>query len=162
MPTLTILNGFIASGKTTYAKQLQAKATPNQLIRFSTDDWMLPLFNDIEIERQAFDARIDFLEQRFQQLAETFLANGVDVILDFGGWSQQQRQQSRQWAQTLNCTLNMVYFDIDLATCQQRAVKRTNNKEANSYDFDADCVKELYALYEPAADNETFDLVISV
>ncbi|BCE00272.1 AAA family ATPase [Marinicellulosiphila megalodicopiae] len=157
MTKLYILNGFIGSGKTTFAKKIEAQSNVQ---RFTVDEWMLPLFGEADMERDVFDSKIEFLEAQFKKMAEKFLNNGVDVILDFGGWSKNERDQMRQWANTIECELNMVYIDTSFEICKERALKRTEQKTENNYMFDEQTIDTLFGFFETPKADEKFHKIV--
>ncbi|MCJ8313301.1 MAG: ATP-binding protein [Saccharospirillaceae bacterium] len=157
MTTIHILNGTIGSGKTTYAKQIEAKSNA---VRFTVDEWMLVLFGEADMERDVFESKIKFLETQFKTLAESFINNNVDVIMDFGGWGKSDRDQMRVWANTLNCELNMVYFDTPFDVCKSRVLKRTQAKTENNYMFDEQTIDTLFGFFEIPEANEEFHEIV--
>jgi len=157
MTKLIILNGFIGSGKTTYAKKIEAQSNA---VRFTSDEWLLPLFGEANMDREVYDSKVTFLETQFKNLAESFLKNNVDVIMDFGGWSKSERDQMRVWASALNCELSMVYFDTEFEVCKSRALKRTEQKTENNYMFDEQTIDTLFGFFEVPQKDENFHVVI--
>jgi len=157
MSKLTILNGTIGSGKTTYAKKIEATSNA---VRFNVDEWMLSLFGEADMERDVFESKITFLETQFKTLAQSFLNNNVDVIMDFGGWAKSDRDQKRAWAKTLNCELNMVYLATPFEVCKARVLKRTEDKTENNYMFDEQTIDVLFGFFEVPKIDEVFHTVV--
>jgi len=157
MAILTILNGTIGSGKTTYAKKIEEKSNA---VRFTCDEWMLELFGEADMERDVFESKITFLENQFKTLAESFIKNNVDVIMDFGGWEKSDRDKMRAWAGTLKCELNMVYFDTPFEVCKSRVLKRTEDKTENNYMFDEQTIDTLFGFFEVPEGDEEFHVIV--
>jgi predicted kinase len=89
--TLFVLVGLPGAGKTTRARELEAR---HGALRLTPDEWMIPLFGEPEA-----DGGRDVLEGRFVWLALRALRLGVDVVLDFGVWSRDERSALRAiWA----------------------------------------------------------------
>ncbi|MBL1421405.1 MAG: ATP-binding protein [Alphaproteobacteria bacterium] len=153
-PKIYILCGFIASGKTTYAAQIEAEIGA---IRFNLDEWMLPLFGE-HLPRAEFDEKLLVLTDKFKDMAEKLLVQNVSVILDFGFWKKQQRDEIRVWAQGLNVKLQLVHFNVDAEISKGRAIARRSD---SAYAMDDEMYDSLYNMYEPPADDEVFDVVVT-
>ncbi len=82
-PTLFVMVGLPASGKTTRATAIEQAC---QALRLTPDEWMIPLFGEPEA-----DGRRDVLEGRFISVALRALSLGVNVVLDFGVWTRNER-----------------------------------------------------------------------
>jgi predicted kinase len=91
MPAAHLIHGYLGAGKSTFARQLERDIPA---IRFSHDEWMVRLYgNDPPIEHFA-----DFYRRIYEQVEEIWLRClelGIDVVLDFGFWSRQGRDETR-------------------------------------------------------------------
>lgn len=91
MPVAHLIHGFLGAGKTTFAHRLEMETSA---IRFTHDEWMRKLYGDDPPENLFSD-----YAQRVSELMETVwtrcLTIGVDVILDFGFWSRNERDRVR-------------------------------------------------------------------
>jgi predicted kinase len=91
MATAHLIHGYLGAGKTTFAKQLE-RSIP--AIRFSHDEWMTRLYGD-DPPAEHF---ADFYRRVYEQVDEIWprcLELGVDVVLDFGFWNRQERDDTR-------------------------------------------------------------------
>jgi predicted kinase len=79
LPTVHLLCGLNASGKTTLAKNLAA-ALP--AVRFSLDEWMLGLF-DLRYDEPEYAKARDRCSEIIWQTAVQVLDLGCDVVLDW-------------------------------------------------------------------------------
>ncbi len=104
-PTLYVMVGLPASGKTTRAKQIEEE---RQALRLTPDEWMIPLFG----HHNAAGKR-DVLEGRFVWLALRALRQGTDVVLDFGVWGKDERTALRALAADVGASCELVYLEID-------------------------------------------------
>ena len=85
VPLLLVVVGLPGSGKTTLARLLAAR---HGAVRFNPDEWMIDLGVD------PFDEPFRYrLEQRMLALAAEVLAGDGRVIIEFGSWSRQERDQ---------------------------------------------------------------------
>ena len=92
MATAHLLFGFLGSGKTTLAKELEGR---HRAIRFTPDEWMARLFGEdphVAIFKEKEAAILDLLEPMWMRC----LHLGVDVVLDYGFWSRAERDYVRK------------------------------------------------------------------
>jgi predicted kinase len=116
---LIIVCGLPGSGKTTYAKQLQASL---RAIRLCPDEWMDALSLDIWDER-----RREKIEGLQWQLAQQLLALGLTVIIEWGTWVSSERDALRLRARELGASVELHYLsapvDVLLDRLQRRGVE---------------------------------------
>jgi predicted kinase len=105
MSKLIVMVGLPASGKTTRARELESEL---HALRLTPDEWMMPLFNDPEA-----NGRRDILEGRFISVALSALRCGINVILDFGVWSKEERSSLRFLAHEQGAECELVYATVD-------------------------------------------------
>src|SRR5206468_11306936 len=86
-PTLFVMVGLPGSGKTTLARELEAR---HAALRLTKDDWMMALFGwgDFEEKREIVEAPLWSMGARALQL-------GVNVVLDYGLWARSEREDYR-------------------------------------------------------------------
>lgn len=90
-PTAFLLHGFLGSGKTTLAKQLENE---HAALRFTHDEWMVRLYGS----NPPPDVFPDYARRVFSQMEEVWarcLTLKINVILDFGFWSRVERDHVR-------------------------------------------------------------------
>lgn len=108
-PTLTLMVGLPGAGKTTRAKELERETGA---IRFTPDEWHLFLFGDDfhdPREHALHDQRHDRVEQLMWGLGKRLLAQGVSVILDYGFWAREQREEKFREARALGADFQIRY-----------------------------------------------------
>ena len=101
MATMTLLIGLPGAGKTTLAKQVE---TERSALRLTPDEWMGPLFGAGEHEGKRWVLESELL----WGVAARALTLGVDVILDYGCWSEEERELFRTRTQCLGARAEMV------------------------------------------------------
>ncbi|HEY0014212.1 MAG TPA: AAA family ATPase [Allosphingosinicella sp.] len=92
MATAHLLFGFVGSGKTTLAKELERR---HRAVRFTPDDWMARVFGEdahAAIFKEKEAAILDLLEPMWMRC----LHLDVDVVLDYGFWSRAERDHIRK------------------------------------------------------------------
>jgi predicted kinase len=116
MPTLFLLCGLPGSGKTTLAKQLERE---QPALRLTPDEWMGPLYGTGHDEPKR--AIVEALQW---QVAERALALGVSVILDWGFWSRNERNDFRSRAAALGANAEVRFLDVPrYELCRRLAVR---------------------------------------
>jgi len=115
-PTMYVMVGLPASGKTTRARQLEKDC---RALRLTPDEWMIPLFAQAEA-----GGKRDVLEGRLVWLAIRILGVGVDVIVDFGVWSKDERFALRHLAAQAGADCELVYLAVEQAEQRRRVEAR--------------------------------------
>lgn len=86
---IILVCGLPGSGKTTFARQLEVE---RNAIRMCPDDWIEAVLADPEDEAEKARLR-DLVENLQWDLAKTYLAKGMTVILENGFWAEEERTQ---------------------------------------------------------------------
>jgi predicted kinase len=127
---LYLMCGFVGAEKTTLAKKLEKQ---NHAIRFSTDEWMIGLFNF------KGDFGPSYIEAKKQcktfiwELSKKLLLSGHDVVLDFGFLSKKERTLFRKRAQQIGTEPVLYYLNVPIEELKKRVVAR--NKKLPSGTF---------------------------
>lgn len=91
-PKVIMLCGKIGSGKSTYAEALRRQLPA---VVLSSDEIMLALFQEDLGEHH--DAAVERTEQYLYRKSLAILEIGVNVILDWGFWRKQKREEARRF-----------------------------------------------------------------
>ncbi|MBV4455774.1 MULTISPECIES: AAA family ATPase [Pseudomonas] len=156
MPTLHLLCGKIASGKSTLAKRLGVQ---HNAVVLSEDQWLAQLY-PAEIASVA-----DYLRcaQRIRGVLEPLvvgmLASGVNVVLDFPANTLANRTWLVGLAQTAGVPHRLHYLELDDATCRARLHARNTQGEHDFAATDAEFDLITRHFYPPS---EEEGLVIEV
>lgn len=120
-PTLHLICGKIAAGKSTLAAQL---ANAAQTIVIAEDDWLTTLFPD-EISSLSDYARCSTnLRDIMGPHVVTLLQAGVSVVLDFPANTIANRAWMREIAQTAQVAHRLHYLDVPDDVCLARLRQR--------------------------------------
>lgn len=119
-PTLFLTVGLPGTGKTTGARRIEAE---RDTLRLTKDEWMKALYGP---ENPSIGS--DVIEGRLIGIGLRALELGINVVLDFGLWSRDERSALRQAAADAGASVVMCYFE--LAPDQQR--KRLDQRLAEA------------------------------
>jgi len=116
---LIIVCGLPGSGKTTHARQLEAKLRG---LRLCPDEWMDAL--SIDIWDEARRAKIEALQW---ELGQQFLALSGTVIIEWGTWGRSERDALRERARQLGVRVELHYLtapvDVLFGRIQRRQLE---------------------------------------
>ena len=146
MPKVIMTCGKLCSGKTTYAKKLQKEG---KAVILSIDEIMLAIFGQDAGEKHD-DYVVRIKEYLYQKTLE-IISNGLDVILDWGFWTKEERAYARSFF-GLNGITNELHF-IDIDDCEwRRRIKKRNQEvlvhNGNAYYVDDGLSEKFNAIFE--------------
>jgi predicted kinase len=129
MATLHLMVGLPCAGKTTLALKLERE---HSAIRLSVDEWHLRLFGQ-DAEDPEHNARHSLIESLLWELASRALVLGTNVILDFGFWAREEREDFRSRAKELGASSEVHFLDVPHDELLRRLVQR--NTELSNFSF---------------------------
>ncbi|TDW78131.1 hypothetical protein EV653_3321 [Kribbella pratensis] len=146
MAVMVLIVGLPGAGKTSWARRLEEE---RKAIRLTPDEWMDALFDASEV-----DGRRWVLEsQMLWGVAARALELGVDVILDYGCWSEEERDLFRTRAQQLGASAEIVVLDLPLDVLWERLRQRNENLPGATFRVSRKELEEWSATFEvPTAD----------
>lgn len=107
MPCVHIVCGPLGAGKTTIARRL---AKEHGAVRFSLDEWVMQLFGSEAPAPMRFEwwaDRCKRCSERIWSTAQCILANGLDVVLDFGFPRSADREEYRGRATQIGAIVHL-------------------------------------------------------
>ena len=159
MPTVHLLHGLPGVGKTTFARQLEAR---HRAMRFTHDEWMTALFGHNPPAGNFADYHQRILALMWQQT--TRLVNlGTDVILDHGFWTRTSRNEARDRVRELGGEpkLYRILCADDIA--EARVLSRSEHLAPGVLHINAEALKSFRSRFEPLdPDEEHIDIVASL
>ena len=120
MATLHLMVGLPCSGKTTYARRL---AQETRALLLSLDAWHLRLFGD-DVGHPQHDQRHTEIERIMWEAARHVLTLGGDVVLDYGCWAREEREDYRHRAVALGARFRLHYMDVPREELYRRLALR--------------------------------------
>ena len=145
-PTLIVLVGLPAAGKTTEARRL---AQEHGALRFTPDEWMIPLFGESEA-----GGKRDVLEGRLITVALDALRLGVSAVVDFGCWTRHGRLALRSLAEQGGGAFESVYLEVDRATQLGRITERWERTPERTFPLTTDDLDRFREQFEVPEEDE--------
>lgn len=149
MATLHLMVGLPCAGKTTLARKLEVAYSA---IRLTTDEWHVLLFGQ-DAEDPEHDARHSLIESLLWEVASRALALGTSVILDFGFWVREEREDFRSRAKQLGASSEVHFLNVPHDELLGRLAQRNAQRSTSSFRIPEEMMKPWIAFFqEPTPD----------
>lgn len=162
-PTLNVVFGPCAAGKTTYAKAFVAR---EGAVPFVLDEWGARLFGpDLKgpIEFAWMLERLARCNQLIWSTATAILAAGSSVVLDTGAMRRADRERIRQMAEAQGLPVQWHFIDAPLEVRRARIAARNAAKgKTFVMEVTPEMFEMLEAIYEPPSSDELEGAILSV
>ena len=146
--------GLICCGKSTYAKKIQSE---RNAVILSIDDLTLTMFPSGAGDMH--DTYVLRSEEYLLTLSLQILQSGVDVILDWGLWTQSVRKRIRDFYASHGAIKNELhYLRIDPVEWKKRIEKRNASGES-AYYVDEGLREKAESLFEEPSTDEVDVLI---
>jgi len=129
-PTLFLTVGLPATGKTTMARQIEAE---QNALRLTKDEWIKALYGQ---DNPA--AATDVVEGRLIRIALRGLELGINVVIDFGLWSRNERSALRHAAADVGAAVVMLSCEATPAEQRERLEKRLEQDPHSTWPVSAE------------------------
>jgi predicted kinase len=146
MAKLFLLCGLPGSGKTTLAKEIECDAPA---LRLTPDDWMHRLHFDGYDETAR--ARVEALQW---DIAARALSLGLNVVLDFGFWSKEERNDFRARAKALGAGAEVRFLDVPRDELLRRIRLRNAALPAGTFHVKEEHLDEWLGIFQPPSADE--------
>ena len=153
MKKVILICGKICSGKSYYAAQLKEKY--NAVI-LSTDEATFDLIENEQGEfYNVFAAKVNLY---LRKKAAEIVKSGANVILDWGFWTKQNRQDISDYFTSLGVDFEWHYIDVDDQTWHKNIEERNgrvlNGEGGSDYYLDEGLLGKLSSMWEAPSKEE--------
>lgn len=158
MAKVIMICGRICCGKSTYAQSMRAKSGAAVL---SVDEIMLAVFGQYVGEKH--DEYVERTEKYLFGKSAELIESGINVILDWGFWTKEERRYAREFYRARNIGCELHYIDISGGLWKQRLAKRNAQVEAgkaDAYYVDENLAEKFASVFE-VPDSEEIDITIN-
>ena len=150
MATLHLMVGLPCAGKTTLARQLEVERSA---LRLTPDEWQLRLFGQ-DADEPEHDARHSLIEAMLWDVASRALALGTNVILDFGFWAREEREDFRAQAKRLGASSEVHFLDAPEAELLRRLAIRNSQPSPGSFIISEESMRPWMAFFQKPTPDE--------
>lgn len=145
MSTLYLICGMFGSGKTTLTKKLEVEKSA---FRLCPDEWIKEIIQN-EDDISELDRLRDPVEKLQWDLAKSLLGEGINVALENGFWSQEERSEYRKTAKALGAQVVLHYLDLPKRIILARVASRNRKLPDGSFHVSVEDVEGFMVLFEP-------------
>ena len=144
MATLHLMVGLPCSGKTTLAQKLEHERSA---LRLTPDEWQVGLFGQ-DAEEPEHDARHSLIEAMLWNIASRALGLGTNVILDFGFWAREEREEYRLRAKRLGAGSEVHFLDVPEEELLRRLAVRNSQPSQESFHISEESMKPWIEFFQ--------------
>jgi predicted kinase len=153
--TVYMMYGYLGAGKTTHARKL---AKELGAVRLSPDEEMVAMHGEEPPADDWGHLERGIKTRLWKRAAEAVVA-GQDVILDFGFWQREERDEARRQIARLGARAVLVWVQCDPAEALRRMVARS--AQENELRIDAAVFEAMKPRFEALGFDEPHEVVRS-
>jgi predicted kinase len=150
MATLVLVCGLPGSGKTTLARQLEQSLPA---LRLCPDEWIAAIMADpadtLELDRLRTP-----VETVQWEVAKRALGLGINVVLENGFWSKEERSRYRMEAEALGARVELRYLAVGRDEQWARLARRNANLPPGTFHINEDQLDLWWEVFEPPTADE--------
>ncbi len=148
--TLYLMVGLPCSGKTTLAQKLEREQSA---LRLTPDEWHVRLFGQ-DAEEPEHDARHNLIMDMLWNIASRALELGTNVILDFGFWAREEREDYRLRAKQLGASSEVHFLDVSEEELLRRLAIRNSQPSQASFYISEEMMKPWIVFFQRPTPDE--------
>ena len=152
MATVILTCGKLCSGKSTYARKLQAE---RNAVLLSIDELTLALFPEGAGDRH--DLYAERSERYLLELSLQILRAGTDVVLDWGLWTRAVRTRVRGFYASRGIPCELHYLRVPAEEWARRIARRNAQMQSggtSAYFVDEGLLRKAESLFEEPSPEE--------
>jgi predicted kinase len=142
--------GLPCSGKTTLAKKLEREQFA---LRLTADEWHIRLFGQ-DADELEHDTRHSLIEMMLWNIASRALELGINVILDFGFWAREEREDYRSRAKEIGASSEVHFLDVPTDELMRRLMARNSQSSPSSFYIPEEMMKPWIAFFQRPTPDE--------
>ena len=150
MATLHLMVGLPCSGKTSLARKLEDERSA---LRLTPDEWQLRLFGQ-DAEDPEHNVRHALIEALLWEVASRALVLGTNVILDFGFWAREEREDYRSRARQLGASSEVHFLDVPPEELLRRLARRNAQRSPLAFPISAELMHPWMAFFQKPTPDE--------
>ena len=158
MAKVILVCGKIGSGKTTYAKALMED---HHAVLLSVDEVAIVLFGTET--GKYHDLAVDQIKKVLFDKSLEFINSKINVILDWGFWTREDRQEAEEFYKEHGITYEWHYIDVPRDVMRRNLKKRNDEIKAGQikfYYFEDELANRFWDMFEAPAEGE-MDIIIN-
>ncbi|HZO90690.1 MAG TPA: AAA family ATPase [Chthonomonadaceae bacterium] len=150
MATLFLICGLPGAGKTTLARQLEQE---RPALRLCPDEWITQIIAD-PTDQAELDRLRSPVEAVQWEVATRALVLGIDVVLEWGFWSREERRHYRAQAEALGACVELRYLEVGREELWARLSKRNANLPPGTFVVTEEQLNLWWSWFEPPTQEE--------
>jgi len=154
-PTLHVLCGKLASGKTTLARQIAAES---DAVLFCEDIWLSRLFPGEIASFADYLGRSARFRRAIATHVQDLLRRGISVVFDFAGNVPQERAWVKSLCDADNVRLVLHYVKASDELCKRQLRRRNDEQPDGSQRTTDEEFEAITKYFVPPAPTEGFDV----
>jgi predicted kinase len=132
------------------AKELEQT---HHALRLTPDEWHIRLFGQ-DFPSEAHNNRHNLIEAIMWEVAARALVLGVNVILDFGVWSKEEREDFRARAAKLGASSELHFLNVSEEELIERLRARNAQLPLYTFSIAEEYLKEWMQVFQPPTADE--------
>ena len=122
-------------------------------LRLCPDDWIAKIVKD-QNDRSEIDRLRDPVEELLWDLAKKTLLLGIDVILEYGFWSREERSWFRGEAEAIGAHVEVKFLLVDKEELWSRLSKRNVSLDYATFYNSRKELEASWNVFEPPSEEE--------
>jgi predicted kinase len=159
MPTLHLISGLPASGKTTYSLELAERVSG---VLFCLDRWLITVFGKYslaEVGQEEHTRRVLACRELIWEGASQLLKRSVDVILDDGFFYREHRMMHVGFANGVGAQTRIHHIDTPLDVVRERLARRNADLPRYNFHIDPATLEGFLDMFEPPSNDEGAEVI---